>query len=202
MIEPVLDHTNERLPVQQYRQEGRMMEKYILFAGHSRQGILYVGQVLIESAMEGGWYASCVESGRQGDVVHCWIRISSDPLHRGGAAMPDVAMLASLPAADAFERTIKPGGLLVLNAADIRRPVLRRDVDVVMVPTNQATGADPSLPTLTLLGALVALTGWMSIEEVMGVVRKSCVGDAACTAFLDGAMFVEEMLMNVSSKAA
>jgi hypothetical protein len=53
-----------------------------------------------------------------------------------------------------------------------------------------------------LLGALVALTGWMSIEEVMAVVRKSCVGDAACTAFLDGAMFVEEMLMNVSSKAA
>jgi hypothetical protein len=71
-----------------------------------------------------------------------------------------------------------------------------------MVPTHQAKGADPSLPTLTLLGALVALTGWMSIDEVMGVVRKSCVGEAACAAFLDGAMFVEEMLLNVSSKAA
>jgi len=177
------------------------MEKRILFAGNSDQGILYAGQVLIEAAVEAGWHAACIDSGRQGDVEHCIIVISRDPLRRSHAAMPEVGMLVSLPAADAFERAVRPGGLLVLNASDIRRPVLRRDVDVVMVPV-QEDAADPALATLTLLGALVTLTGWMPVDEVMTVVDKSCVGDAACAAFRRGVSFVEEMLVNASSEAA
>ncbi len=177
------------------------MEKRILFAGNSDQGILYAGQVLIEAAVEAGWHAACIDSGRQGEVVFCAIHITTSDMQRRGASLPDVGMLASLSAADAFERAIRPGGLLVLNASAIRRPVLRRDVDVVMVPTEDA-GADPSLSTLTLLGALVALTGWMPVDEVMTVVSKSCVGDAACQAFRRGATFVEEMLVNASSEAA
>ena len=177
------------------------MEKRILFAGNSDQGILYAGQVLIEAAVEAGWHAACVESGRQGDVAYCSIVLSRKPLHRGQAAMPEVGMLVSLPAADAFERMVRPGGLLVLNATDIRRPVLRRDVDVVMVPVAE-NPADPSLATLTLLGALVTLAGWMPVDQVMTVVDKSCVGDAACAAFRRGVSFVEEMLINASSEAA
>ncbi len=178
-----------------------MMETLILFAGDSNQGILYAGQALIEAAIEAGWHAACVDSGRQGDVEHCIIMLSRKPLQRGPAAMPEVGLLASLSAADAFERTIEPGGLLVLNAREIRRPALRRDVDVVMVPVAE-TPEDPSLATLTLLGALVALTDWASLDEVMRVVRKSCVGDAACKAFQRGAFFVEEMLTSASAEAA
>ena len=177
------------------------MAKHILFAGNSDQGILYAGQVLIEAAVEAGWHAACISSRLQGEVVHCMIAINGEPLQRRDAGMPDVGMLVSLPAADAFERTIRPKGLLVLNAALIRRPILRRDVDVVMVPVSE-TGNDPSLATLTLLGALVALTGWMSVDDVMKVVRRSCVGDATCNAFRQGAMFVEEMLVSASSAAA
>ncbi len=178
-----------------------MMEKRILFAGNSDQGILYAGQVLIEAAVDAGWHAACISSGLQGEVVHCMIVISSEPLQRRSADMPNVGMLVSLPAADAFERTIRPKGLLVLNAALIRRPILRRDVDVIMVPVSDAWN-DPSLATLTLLGALVALTGWMPVDDVMAVVRRSCVGESACNAFRQGAAFVEEMLVSASSEAA
>jgi len=176
------------------------MEKRILFAGNSDQGILYAGQVLIEAAVEAGWHAACIDSGRQGDVVHCIIALDREPVRRG-PAMPEVGVLTSLPAADAFERAIRPGGLLVLNATDVRRPVLRRDVDVVMVPAGDHKD-DPSLATMTMLGVLVALTGWMSVDEVMTVVNKSCVGDAACAAFRRGAAFVDEMLLNASTEAA
>ncbi len=178
------------------------MEKRILFAGDSDQDILYAGQVLIEAAVEAGWRAACVDSGRQGDVIYCSILLSTEPLSRSGAAMPDVGVLGSLSAANVFERMIKPRGLLVLNASDIRRPVLRRDVDVVMAPASPLSAEDPSLVTMTLLGVLVSLTGWMSVDDVMLVVRKSCVGDAACAAFRYGVAFVEEMVMNASSEAA
>jgi 2-oxoglutarate ferredoxin oxidoreductase subunit gamma len=176
------------------------MEKRILFAGNSDQGVLYAGQVFIEAAVEAGWHAACIDSGRQGDVVYCIIALSRDPLRRG-PAMPEVGMLVSLPAADAFERSIRPGGLLVLNGNAIRRPVLRRDVDVVMVPVD-AEPEDPSLATLTLLGALAALTGWMPVDDAVAVVHKSCVGNAACQAFRQGVTFVEEMLKNTEAEAA
>jgi len=178
------------------------MEKRILFAGNSDQGILYAGQVLIEAAVEAGWRAACVDSGRQGDVIYCSILLSKEPLSRSGLGMPDVGMLGSLSAADVFERTVKPRGLLVLNASEIRRPVLRRDVDVVMAPVYPMAAEDPTLATLTLLGVLVSLTGWMPVDDVMQVVRRSCVGDAACDAFRYGVTFVEEMVMNASSEAA
>lgn len=178
------------------------MEKRILFAGNVDQGILYAGQVLIEAAVEAGWRAACVDSGQQGDIIYCSILLSNEPLSQIGAAMPDVGMLASLSAANAFERMVKSGGLLVLNASDIRRPVLRRDVDVVMAPAFPMAAEDPVLATLTLLGVLVNLTGWMPIDVVIQVVRKSCVGDAACAAFRYGVTFVEEMVMNASSEAA
>ena len=176
------------------------MEKRILFAGNPDQGILYAGQTLIEALVEAGWRAACVDALQQGNLSHCTILIGDEPLGRS-ATMPEIGLLASLPAANAFERAIRPGGLLVLNGSAIRRPVLRRDVDVIMVPVEE-DAEDPTLATLTLLGALVALTGWAPVERVLSVVNKSCVGNTACRAFRQGVEFVEEMLESAAPEAA
>jgi len=176
------------------------MEKVILFAGHPQQGILYVGQVLIESALEAGWRAACISSDLQMGVMHCTVMLSDQPIQKHPAAAPDIGVLLSLPAANYFERAVKSGGLLVMNASEIRRPMLRHDADVVLVPTGQEETGDPALAALTLLGALIALTGWMSVKQVMQVVRKTCVGENACTAFQRGALFVEDVLASASTE--
>ncbi len=177
------------------------MVNRILFAGNSEQNILYAGQVLIEAAADAGWHAICVDSGCQAGVEHCVIMLGREPLRRESKELPNVGVLASLAAADVFERSIRPGGLLVLNAAQIRRPVLRRDADVFMVPV-AITPEDPALATMTLLGALISITGWISVESALAVVRKSCMGDRVCAAFRSGAAFVDQMLVGASSKAA
>lgn len=181
--------------------QGLIMEKVILFAGHAEQGILYVGQVLIEAALEAGWRAACISSDMQMDVMHCTVMISDQPIQQRHVAAPDIGVLLSLSAANYFERAVKSGGLLVMNASEIRRPLLRRDADVALVPTEQEEAGDPALAALTLLGALIALTGWMPVSQVMQVVRRTCVDEDACSAFQRGALFIEDMLVSASTEA-
>lgn len=179
-----------------------MMEKHLLIAGHPQQNILFAGHIFLEAAIEAGWRAACMDSGEQGEVAFCTLVIRKETAPGRRAAMPDAALLASLDAANVFERTVKPGGLLVLNARAMRRPTLRRDVDVVVIPVSDAAKADPALATLTLLGALAALTGWVSVDDVRVILRKSCTGEAACRAFDEGVAFIDTMLLNSASAAA
>ena len=181
--------------MQQYQQQVLLvMEKYVLFAGNPDQGIRYVGELFIEALAEAGWHAVCVTSSVQAGVAQCLVAISDQSISERYRSSPDVGVMLSQAAADRYESAIKPAGLLVMNASAIRRPALRRDTDVVFVPTEQEEeDADPILSTLIVFGALMALTGWASQEEVMEVVRKACTKDEACRALQRGIAFIDDM---------
>ncbi len=168
------------------------MEAYVLFAGAPDQGILYVSQVFLEAAMEEGWRAVCISSSSQGQVLQCLMVISDAPLAPTPHSPPDVIVLASREAAEMLEYSVKPGGLLIMNASQVRRPPRRHDVDVVMAPTEPDGGEkDPVRASVILLGALVSLTGWISPESVATILQKSCKDKALCEAFRRGVSYVE-----------
>lgn len=174
----------------------------MLFAGDPDQGVRYVGKLFIEALAEAGWHAVCVTSGVQAGVAQCLVAMNDHPVSERYRASPDVGVMLSQAAADRYESAIKPAGLLVMNASAIRRPALRRDTDVVFVPTEQEEeGADPILSTLIVFGALMALTGWASQEDVMAIVRKACTEDEACQALQRGIAFIDDMVSvnNVNS---
>ena len=171
------------------------MEKRVLFAGNPEQDILYVSHIFVEAAIEAGWYAMRLTSGVRAGVAHCTVAISHQPISNTSYAPPDIGVFFSLPAADRFEQTIMPNGLLVMNATAIRRPILRHDVDVALVPTTpEEEECDPTLSALILLGALIALTGWTSQEEMIGAVRRACSKGEACRALLRGMAFVRDIV--------
>ena len=168
------------------------MKAYVLFAGDQDQGILYVSQMFIEAATEEGWHAVCLSSSARGKVVQCLVAISDSPLTRPSHSPPDVALLSSLDAADLLEYSVKPDGLLIMNASRVRRPPRRHDVDVVMALTESDDGeGDPVRASVILLGALVSLTGWISPERVANILQKSCKDRRLCEAFQRGVVYVE-----------
>ncbi len=170
------------------------MEAHILFAGAPDQGVLYVSQVFLEAAMEEGWHAACLSSSSRGEITQCLVAVSDAPLVRSHAAQPDVALLASARAADQLEYSVKPNGLLILNASQVRRPPRRHDVDVIFAPTEPDGGEeDPALATIILLGALVSLTGWLSPDSVSKILQRSCKDEAVCQAFRRGVAYIESI---------
>ncbi len=170
------------------------MNAHILFAGALDQGILYVSQIFLEAAMEEGWRAVCISSTEQDGVIQCHVAISDDTAARLQRAQPDVALLASRKAADLLEYSVKPDGLLIMNASQVRRPARRHDVDVVFVPTEpEGEDKEPALASVILLGALIALTGWVSLDRVSRILRKSCKDETICGAFRRGAAYVESI---------
>ena len=170
------------------------MEAYVLFAGDPDQGILYVSQVFLEAAMEEGWRALCLSSSSQGQVTQCLMAISDTALARTSHRQPDVIVLASREAAELLEYSVKPDGLLIMNASQVRRPPRRHDVDVVMAPTEPEGGEkDPVRASVILLGVLVALTGWASPESVASILQKSCKDKTLCEAFRRGVAYTESI---------
>ncbi len=171
------------------------MNVYILFAGSPDQGILYVSQVFMEAAIEAGLHAACLRATSRGAVTHCTILISDEPIVRRQQASPDVVILASRAAADLLEYSVKPDGLLIINASQLQRPPFRHNTDVILVPTD-AVGAerDPVRATVALLGTLVALTNWFSPENVLKIIKKSCKDEGICQAFQYGVAYVEEII--------
>ncbi len=174
---------------------GATMNVYILFAGNPDQGILYVGQIFMEAAIEAGLHTACLRAISRGAVSQCTIFISDERIVRRQQAPPDVVILASRPAADLLEYSVRPDGLLIMNASQLQRPPFRHNADVILVPTD-AVGAetDPVRATVALLGTLVALTDWFSPEDVLKIIEKSCKDEGLCRAFQYGASYVEEII--------
>jgi len=164
------------------------MEVYVLFAGTPNQGILYVSQVFLEAATEGGWHANCLFSSTRGDVTQCLMVISDTPPISRTRVQPDVAVLASQEAADQLEYSVKPDGLLIMNASQVRRPPRRHDIDVVMASTDEE---NPMLAPVILLGVLAVLTEWTAPEHVENILQKSCKDKTLCEAFRQGVAYAE-----------
>ena len=182
--EPAQDHTS-RAPFCATIKARMAMEAYILFAGDSNQGILYVCHALLETAMEEGWYAEMLSAQTRDELTQCLIAMSNIPLSPRPHIQPDVGVLANRFAADQLENSIKPGGLLIMNATQVRRPPRRHDIDIIMAPT-EPEAEDPVRVSMTLLGTLIGLTGWVDPNHMARVLKKIDRDETWCKAFWRG----------------
>jgi len=81
---------------------------------------------------------------------------------------PTAVIAMNLPSLDKFESRVVPGGLLVVNASLVHRPVVRDDVRVIWVPATDIAlelGSD-RVSNMVALGAYVSASGVVELETV------------------------------------
>ncbi len=113
------------------------MQNEIKFAGFGGQGIMVMGQILAQAAMDGGFEVVWIPSygpEMRGGTAYCTVVISDRLIGSPIIRNPRHLVAMNRPSLEKFAPTVKSGGVIFINSSIITIGAGRNDVDVVSVP--------------------------------------------------------------------
>ena len=113
------------------------MQNEIQFAGFGGQGIMVMGQILAQAAMDGGFEVVWIPSygpEMRGGTAYCTVVISDRLIGSPIIRNPRHLVAMNRPSLEKFAPTVKSGGVIFINSSIITIGAGRDDVDVVSVP--------------------------------------------------------------------
>ncbi len=147
------------------------MQTEIIVAGFGGQGVLFAGQVLAYAAMDHGLHVTWIPSygpEMRGGTANCTVIIADEEIGAPLVKHPKAVIALNRPSLDKYEPLVTAGGLLLVNASLIDRPVARTDVQAVHVPANEIAErlGDKRLTNMVMVGALLGATGVLEMKAV------------------------------------
>ncbi len=149
-----------------------------LFAGFGGQGILFSGKVLAyKGLMEEknvSWLPSYGPEMR-GGTANCSVIISDNPVGSPIVSKPDVLIAMNLPSLDAFENSVKEGGMIFVDSSLIERKVSRTDVKVFYIPATKLASDNniAKLANMIIIGKVLKETkGFENEESVVNALKQ------------------------------
>ena len=146
----------------------------IICSGFGGQGVLTAGLILADAGMENGkyvtWYPS-YGSEMRGGTANCNVKLSDEEIASPycGKTSLDILLALNRAAADKFENTLRPGGLMLLNSSLVSadRPC-RQDIRVIRVPANEIAAEEKNAQgvNLVMLGAMAAASAAFDAEQL------------------------------------
>ena len=113
------------------------MQSEIQCAGFGGQGIMVMGQILAQAAMDGGFEVVWIPSygpEMRGGTAYCTVVISDRLIGSPIIRNPKHLIAMNRPSLEKFAPTVKPGGVIFINSSIISIDAGRYGVDVVSVP--------------------------------------------------------------------
>ncbi|MCC8042011.1 MAG: 2-oxoacid:acceptor oxidoreductase family protein [Oscillospiraceae bacterium] len=153
------------------------MTSEIQLAGFGGQGILFAGKVLAYCGMYSGREVSWLPSygpEMRGGTCNCSVILSDDKIGSPVVQNPSVLIAMNQPSFAKFISDVVSGGTVLADSSLIDVQTDRTDITVYSVPaTDMAkesglTGG----ANIILLGKLIKETGFISMEDIEGALRK------------------------------
>lgn len=149
----------------------------LIFAGFGGQGILYMGQALAHAACDRGlnvcWLPSYGPEMR-GGTANCMVTVSPEEVYSPMVLEADAVVAMNKPSMERFEKVLKPGGVLIVNSDLVDEEADRDDVRVYKIAADSIAESikSPKSANMAALGALLAVTGCMSLGELAASIRE------------------------------
>lgn len=148
-----------------------------LFAGFGGQGVLLMGRLLAQAAMDEGYNATWLPSygpEMRGGTANCIVVFSDDEVGSPLAATFDVVVAMNQPSLEKFAGKVKAGQTLLINSSMIPIRINRSDAHVHYVAANDlaesSTGAARSA-NVVALGALHAVRPRLRLPALEGAIK-------------------------------
>lgn len=153
------------------------MEHRLIFAGFGGQGVMSMGQLLTYAGMLEGKYVAWIPSygpEMRGGTANCSVTVSDHPVSSPIVYEPSAAIVLNQPSLEKFAPLVMPGGLLLINSSLISGDSDRKDITKVRVAANDLASrlGNLKVANMTILGALIELTGVVAMESVMESLKK------------------------------
>jgi 2-oxoglutarate ferredoxin oxidoreductase subunit gamma len=147
------------------------MQTEILIAGFGGQGVLFAGQLLAYAGMEYGKQVTWIPSygpEMRGGTANCTVIVSDNEIGSPLVRNPKALLAFNLPSLDKYESAVAVGGVLVVNSSMVNRPVVRKDIQSIVLPADEiaeSLGAK-RMSNMVMVGALLANLPILPMEAV------------------------------------
>ena len=154
------------------------MTEEIIIAGFGGQGVLSMGKILAYSGVmqnkEVSWMPSYGPEMR-GGTSNVTVIISDERISSPCLNQFDTAIILNQPSMDKFEKSVKPGGLLIYDPNGITTHPTRKDINIYQVAgTDKASEIGISkLFNMIMLGGLLKLKPLVTEEFLKKGLEKS-----------------------------
>jgi len=143
----------------------------VIFAGFGGQGVLFAGQILAFAAMDAGKQVTWMPSygpEMRGGTANCTVVVSDDEIGSPLVRNPGAGVVMNLPSLDKYEPRLESNGVLIVNASLVNRPIVRADLQGVMIPAQEIAESigNRRLTNIVMLGALLQKYPILSIEAI------------------------------------
>jgi 2-oxoglutarate ferredoxin oxidoreductase subunit gamma len=153
------------------------MTQEILFAGFGGQGVLSMGMTLAYAGVLEGKEVSWMPSygpEMRGGTANCIVIISDEPVSSPIITKFDTVVALNQPSLDKFEKSVKPGGLLLYEKGTIITEPTRTDITVV--PLDAARGAEQlknkKVGNMIMVGSFLGMCEVVSVDAVIKALSK------------------------------
>jgi 2-oxoglutarate ferredoxin oxidoreductase subunit gamma len=149
----------------------------ILLAGFGGQGVLTAGQLLAYAGSFEKKQVSWVPSygpEQRGGTANCSVVIDEEPVACTLVTEPTCCVVMNQPSLEKFEKTVQPGGVLVVNTSLCTSKPTRKDITVVELPASDMAVELGSVKfaNMICLGALLGVRPMVDIEDVLKAMIK------------------------------
>ena len=142
------------------------MQNEVQFAGFGGQGIMLMGQIMAQAAMQQGYEVVWIPSygpEMRGGTAYCTVVISDRPIGSPIIRNPKHLVAMNRPSLEKFAPTVKSGGTIFINSSIITIDAGRDDVDVIKVPIIEMAKELGNVKTANI----IALAAFVSRSQVV-----------------------------------
>ncbi len=155
----------------------RALDSRIRVAGFGGQGVLMLGEVLAEAALDAGYEVSWLPSygpEMRSGTSNCHVRLSSVAIDSPLVSRPNVLLALNEPSLRKFLSTVEPGGIVLYNSERPPEDCARPDVRMVAMPFTELADqlGNAKAANIVMLGALLEATDLLDQERVIGALRR------------------------------
>lgn len=147
-------------------------EFQIICSGFGGQGILTLGLILSNIAMETGAEITWIPaygSEMRGGTASCSVKISNKSIASPFIRNGDILIAMNEPSVDKFESTLQAGGMILINSSIIGERGYRDDISVYTLDANRLAAdlGNTKGAGIAMIGALIKCTGLFDQNETM-----------------------------------
>ena len=154
------------------------MTHELLFAGFGGQGVMFTGRLAAYTGLVQDKNVSWMPSygpEMRGGTSNCHIIISDDDVCSPIVVNPTQLVVMTIPAFIKFEKTVAPGGLMIVDTSLVDRRSERTDITQYLIPATQM--ADDmgllGLSNMIMFGYLLKITGLADLKIAKIAIEKS-----------------------------
>ena len=154
------------------------MTEEIIIAGFGGQGVLSMGKILAYSGImedqEVSWMPSYGPEMR-GGTANVTVILSDERISSPYLQLFDTAIILNQQSMDKFEKSVKPGGLLIYDPNGISHHPTRNDIQIFQIEGTKiaAEMENKKIFNMVILGGFLKKKPIVKIENVIAGLKKS-----------------------------